>query len=232
MKQNEFLSAGALLFYALVGLVLLSFGVVLNAIHTTRRRAAQTTAENDHNQELFNAKAQLADAKNELQRRDARIAEEEARRREAASLLSKAPKLWVDYKSGNSDPAGFETLIFSKEGDAAIRTIQPGPLMWIITETRPIDLHSVIGPLRVQPIECKFTASERIGNRETIYELPDLFRQMMRKLGDQAQPSVEILYEDFDGNRFSRTFRLAIDPSDRIVWHPGPVQLATRPDAA
>ena len=59
------------------------------------------------------------------------------------------------------------------------------------------------------------------------YELPELLREMMRKYGLQAQPSSETLYENFDGNWFSGEFILAIDPFDRIVWEPGPVQLAT-----
>ena len=187
------------------------------------------------NQELFNARAQLADVKNELQRRDAVAAEAEAQKDKEVFLLSKAPRLWVDYKPetrGSSDPGESEALIFSKEGDAAIRTIQVGPLIWTIRETRPINLHSVIGPLRAQPVECKFTAFEQIGNAQTLYQLPGLFREMMRKFGPQAQPAVEISYEDFDGNWFCRAFVLAIDPYNRIVWEPDPVRLAKPPEGS
>jgi hypothetical protein len=49
---------------------------------------------------------------------------------------------------------------------------------------------------------------------------PGLFREMMRKFGIDAQPRVEVQYEDMDGNGYSQKFVLAIDPSDRIIWDP------------
>ena len=165
-----------------------------------------------------------------LSRRDALATQAEAEKREKASLLSKAPKLWVDYKPRN--PTEGEALIFSKEGDAAIRTIHVCPLVWRTIRQYPINLLSVIGPLRGQPIECRFTVFGRIGDTEIpqmLYELPDLFNEMIHKFGHQPQPSVDILYEDFDGNWFCRTFILSMDPYSKIVWKPDVVQLAKKP---
>ena len=165
-----------------------------------------------------------------LSRRDALATQAEAEKREKASLLSKAPKLWVDYKPRN--PTEGEALIFSKEGDAAIKTIHVCPLVWGTIKQYPINLLSDIGPLRGQPIECRFTVFERIGGTEIpqqLYELPDLFKEMNCKVGHQTQPSVKILYEDFDGNWFCRTFVLSMDPYSQIVWKPDVVQLAKKP---
>jgi hypothetical protein len=118
------------------------------------------------NLEIFNLRSQLADARNELQRRDAVAARIDTQKREEASLLERAPKLWVEYKPekrDTDDPSKWEALIFSKEGGGAIRTIRVRPLVWTVREARPITLHSVIGPVRAQPVECKFTAIEQIG---------------------------------------------------------------------
>jgi hypothetical protein len=184
----------------------------------------------ESNQELVNIRLQLADAKNELSRRDALAILAEAQKRETASLLSRAPKLWVDYKPRN--PTEGEALIFSKEGDAAIRTIHVCPLVWRTIKKYPINLLSAIGPLRTQPVECRFAVFEQIGEAQMpqmLYELPDLFQEMIHKFGQQTQPSVDILYEDFDGNWFCRAFGLSIDPYSQIVWKPDVVQLAKEP---
>lgn len=45
MKQNEFLSAGALLFYGLVATVLISLGILLSAIRKIRHSLVHATAE-------------------------------------------------------------------------------------------------------------------------------------------------------------------------------------------
>jgi hypothetical protein len=180
---------------------------------------------------LFNAREQLANARNELLRRDAQLAQAEAQKREETDQLSKAPQLWVDYKPAGAgvDPADWEALVFSNGGNVPIRDIQIGPLVWTVEEKRFINLHSVIGPLRGQPIECKFSAYEQVGTSQAQGPLPGHLREMMRKWGHEAQPHVEIVYGDFDGNWFCRAFVLSIDPFDRIVWGPGPVQLAKHP---
>jgi hypothetical protein len=174
------------------------------------------------NLQLFNARAQLADAKNELHRRDTAAAQAEEQRRKEESLVRGAPQLWVDFearKDGSTDPEDWQSLIFSKDGGGAIKTIDVGPLEWRIQESHPIELHSVVGPLRGQSVSCKFSVAGHLS-------LTGLFREMMRKYDPQAQPSSEIQYEDFDGHRFSRKFTLSIDPFDRIAWHPDSVQLA------
>jgi hypothetical protein len=48
MKQNEFLSAGALLFYALVALVLISAGTILNAARKGRSVLTRAPAAENH----------------------------------------------------------------------------------------------------------------------------------------------------------------------------------------
>ena len=72
----------------------------------------------------------------------------EDRKPDRESRLSKAPKLWVDYKPGkrgSSNPAdAWESLVLSKEGEAEIKDIRIGPLVWTARESRPIELHSVI----------------------------------------------------------------------------------------
>jgi hypothetical protein len=137
-----------------------------------------------------------------------------------AGLLRNAPRLWVDYKPATKNPSKMEVLIFSKDGGTAVMNIQVGPLAWKVTETRPIALHSVIGVLRSDPIECKFSAYEEMKNIQRLFELPELMREMMRKFGVTAQPLVEVSYEDMEGNCFHQNFVLSIDPYDKIVWEP------------
>jgi len=137
-----------------------------------------------------------------------------------ATLVRNAPRLWVEYRSATKNPPNMEVLIFSKDGNSAIRNIEVGPLVWNFTETRPISLHNVIGVLRSDPIECKFTAYEQDGKMQRVYELAELMREMMKRFGVAAQPSVEVLYADMEENGFSQTFVLSIDPYNRIVWEP------------
>jgi hypothetical protein len=75
MKQNEFLSAGALLFYGLILAVLVSLGIVLNAIRKARHSRAQVIAdgasgtgrESSEQGPVSNLEyARLADAKQQL----------------------------------------------------------------------------------------------------------------------------------------------------------------------
>ena len=211
----------------------LAWSLLLWFVFIWVRKSADKTREiTNLNQDLFNARAQLADAQNELHRRDVAAALAEGQKREQVSALSRVPKLWVEYKpaeAGAADPEKWQSLTFSKEGETAVRTIQVGPLVWTIQESFPVELHNVIGPLRDRPVESKFSVREQVGPVSRRYELPDLFRTMMAKHNPQAQPSSEILYEDFDGNWFSRRFVLAIDPFDRVVWEPSPVQFAKRP---
>ena len=140
-----------------------------------------------------------------------------------------APTLWVDYKPKGTTALEAESLIFRKEGPH-IKTIQPGPLIWTVRELRPINLLSVIGPLRTEPVECKFTAFEQRGDTQMLKELPELLREMMGKFGNDVHPSIEIYYEDYGGNWFYRTFILLIDPWGKIVWEPGPVQSCAPPN--
>jgi hypothetical protein len=141
-----------------------------------------------------------------------------------AALVRNASRLWVEYKAATKNPTQMEALVFSKDGNSPVRNIQIGPLVWNVTETRPISLHNVIGVLRSEPIECRFTAYEQIANRQRIFQLPEVMREMMRKFGVTAQPIVEVSYEDLDGTVFVRGFILSLDPDNRIVWEPsGPL---------
>jgi hypothetical protein len=140
------------------------------------------------------------------------------------AVPAKAPLLWVNYKPTSQDKRQTEALIFTKEGDGVIRNIKAGPLVWTIKEIRPVNILSEMGPLLNDPMECKFTAFQQIGTSQHVSELPELMREIMRKYGTDAQPSVDITYEDFTGNTFLRRFELSIDPYDRIAWNPGPVE--------
>ena len=137
-----------------------------------------------------------------------------------AILLKNAPRLWVQYKAATKNPTQMEALVFSKDGNSPVRNIQVGPLTWNVAETRPISLHNVIGVLRSEPIECRFTALEQVGNTQHVFELPELMREMMRKFDITAQPLVDVSYDDMDGTAFTQTFILSIDPYNRIVWEP------------
>jgi len=244
LMASRFLSWGAVLFYVLIGLVVISFiwMVQTNQSNSAARKdsvhksSSGLVANTDHcdqrsaelNLEIFNLRSQLADAKNELHRRDTAAAQAEEQRRKEESLLSSAPQLWVEFeprKNGSTDPEDWQCLIFSKNGGGAIKTIEVGPLEWKIQESYPIELHSVVGPLRGQSVKCKFSVAGDLS-------LTGLFREMMRKYDPQAQPSSEVLYEDFDGHRYSRKFILSIDPFDQITWHPDQVQLAPQKRSA
>lgn len=140
------------------------------------------------------------------------------------------PTIWVTYKpKSQASPREMEALVFEKEErDPAIKSIRLAPLKWEVA--RPISLHNVMGPLRAQPVECKFTAFEQTGNAQILYELPELLRHMMKNLGGDAQPSLKVYYEDFNGSWFCRNFVLSIDPYDRIAMDPvGSVQRCEPP---
>jgi hypothetical protein len=148
-----------------------------------------------------------------------------ARERESIAMLSKAPKLWIDFKPRSRAEGEVEKLVFSKEGESGIRIINVGPLVWTVNTIRPITLFNVVGTIRDAPVECKFTACEVKGNLTTNLYLPDLIREMTQQYGIEAQPRVAVEYEDMDGRAYSRRFVLSIDPYDRIDWEPESLEL-------
>jgi hypothetical protein len=156
------------------------------------------------------------------------IGQQKQQEDEDTAMLAAAPRLWVDYKKKAHE---LESLVFSKTGDE-VRNIQVGPLVWNLQEVRSISLHNVIGVLRTEPVECRFTALEQVFNTQRLHDLPDLMREIMRKFTSDAQPSVDISYEDMAGNCFCRKFALSIDPYDRIVWDPQEMRIVKRAGAA
>lgn len=138
---------------------------------------------------------------------------------EQSPIDNDAPQLWVDYK-GRDEKAGQEILVFSKDGDRAIRIKEVGPFVWHASESYPVSLFNVIGFIRNDPVECRFTAFREELGSQVLFKLPDLIRRMMNKFGAESQPRIDIKYEDMNGNLYSRRFVLSIDPYDRVVWEP------------
>jgi hypothetical protein len=177
--------------------------------------------------------------KGEIQRLTSRVVELEAlkvRQRDfekqgeqPVGVKSAAPMLWVEYKPRVIDPPATESLVFSKEGDKAIRIRQIGPLTWTTKEERPINIHSGLGPLLTQAVECKFTAFDQTVGSHILYDtLSQLMHEMINRFGHAVHPTVEIWYEDFEDNWYSIQYTLFIDPFDKIIWNPGPVKRSPR----
>ena len=175
--------------------------------------------------DLVKARAELYSLRGELRARKEQEAAESNEREALAEKLRSAPKLWVEYKPKEmTDPLGTEFFVFDKEGTAAIKNIQAGPLTWTIQKAYPIAFLSALGPLREQPVECRISVSELIDGNTQLHQVSQLVRKMAKEHGQTLQPYVDFSYEDFDGNRFLQRFVLSIDSYEKIVLEPtGPV---------
>jgi hypothetical protein len=67
-------------------------------------------------------------------------------------------------------------------------------------------------PCGLNLLSVRFTAFEQTGNTQHLYQLPDLLQAMMCKHGLEAQPTVEISYEDDEGHWFRRSFTSVYRP--------------------
>lgn len=139
------------------------------------------------------------------------------------SEVSVPPHLHLEYQGENRDKHDMEMFVFINDSNSSLTNIQVGALTW--SKERPITLHNVIGILRPkQQAECRFTPYEQRGNSQVLSTLPATLREIMRECGAEAQAKLEVRYEDMGGNKFSRSFVSSIDPWDRVVFDPGPVQ--------
>ena len=187
-------------------------GRVRSELNQARNRVTELSRELEATHPQVEELRRMKDA-------EAKAAGESMRR---AELLDHAPQLWVTYKQSGEH----EILTFSKDG-SPIKSLEVGELVWNIDVRRPISLFNVIGPIRDDPVECRFTPFERHGNAQVLHSLPDLLREIVRKHDTDAQPSLCIRYQDFEGHRFMRTFVLAMDVYGRVVLNPGSVELQT-----
>ena len=163
--------------------------------------------------ELFEARSQLADASNQLHRREQQRAEEAAKQRQRAELLDQAPQLLIHY----SNTGSIETLEFINDGPSAVIGVSVGPLTW--KEDRLIGLHSQLPPI---------PAKNREAVRMCFQDSPHSTAPMDGFIGGKNPPdaaSVSVNYQDSQGTLFVRDFLLRSFPDGRLVWNPGPVRL-------
>jgi hypothetical protein len=136
-------------------------------------------------------------------------------------ISTDGPNLWIDYKPKGVDPdQSLEVLVFSVDKGQAIKVKEIGPLVWRRRHEFKITPCTAIGVIR-ESVACVFITFERLGvNADRSFSLPDGYREMMRRFGLDAQPTLDVICEDMDGNRFLKRFILSIDPFDGIVLEP------------
>lgn len=209
--QGSYFSLGAVVFYVLIGLVVVSVLFLISAI--TRNRNNRTATPNAR------GNTQLHHGSNEVFLLSSEIAKE---REVLAEKLRLAPKLWIEYKPKDL-LYGTESFVFSKDGDQTIVEIEPGPLIWDLLVEHPITFLNNVSPVRTQPVECKIAVSEANVSHGGI---PDHLREIMRKYETTVSPTMTLRYQITDGTWFQQTYSLSIDPYNKLVIKPeGPVRL-------
>ena len=250
MLSSHFFSFGAVLFYCLVGLVILSFvwmvrsnraGYAAPEKRTPKNTSALTERITNLNLECFTLRSQLADANNELSRRDVLATLPEAQEetiplkqklREAedkiASIkkrfLDDAPSLIVEY----GHIAGIQPMLtlINDSAKAAV-SAKFDPLFVISKEpnggvfrhelmTIPSVVSLIEGRAREQ---CELIMKDFKQN--SICPLEDILSRETSETVD----TVTLNYDDSVGREFVRDFTLRRHIDGSVGWKPGPIRL-------
>lgn len=184
---------------------------LVDQIYALRTESAAHVAK--IHQELFEARAQLADANNQLHRQEQQRTEEAAKQRQRAELLEQAPQLLIQYSNAGS----IETLEFINDGPNAVVGVDVGPLTW--KEDRVIGLRS-----QLPPIPPRNREAVQICFQDSPHSTTHMDTFVRSTIPPDAS-SVSVNYQNPGGTLFVRDFLLKSFPDGRLVWNPGPVRL-------